>query len=390
MKPLAFMVLLALTASAPAQQIPERDINAAAKALQSATTLDTNKYNPRAPLSPCELRPLQRPIFKMSVKLADALTAAKTYSAAQQGLALIILQDGKVLHESYEAGANPKTLTASASMMKSLLALTIGIAVQKKLIGSIDDPVGLYLSEWKDDPRGKITLRQFLTMSSGLKLYSFADPSGDSLKLLLSTDINAVALRHPLQDAPGAVFRYNNANSQIAGIVIDRQARKMGYRDFRDFIQRELWCPLGNGAGELWLDREGGNPHYFAGLHASAEDWTRIGELIRNEGRVGKRQVVPAQWIAEMLRPSVNNPNYGLQVWLGSPPDGKRRYSAENPIAITHSEPYMANDVLFFDGFGGQRVYVVPSKGITIARTGFTNMAYDDAVIVNAVLKGLE
>ena len=87
-----------------------------------------------------------------------------------------------------------------------------------------------------------------------------------------------------------------------------------------------------------------------------------------------------------MARPSKANANYGLQVWLGSPWAAQRRYSAENPILITHSAPYLADDVLFFDGFGGQRVYVIPSRGITIARTGFTNLAYDDAVIVNAVL----
>ena len=390
MKRVTSLALLAFTTGAAAQPIAERDIKAAGAALQSATTLDTQKYNPRAALTSCPGNALPRLTYKMSGKLGDALTAAKTYSTEQKGIALIILQGGRVLHESYEAGATAQTLTASASMMKSVLALTTGIAVKKKLIGSIDDPVGLYLSEWKDDPRGKITLRHFLSMSSGLKLYSFADPSGESLNLMLSTDINAVALRNPAQDAPGTIFRYNNANSQIIGMVIDRQARKKGYRDYRDFLQRELWCPLGNGEGELWLDRDGGSPHYFAGMHASIEDWARIGEVIRNKGRVGKKQVVPATWIAAMARPSVNNLNYGLQVWLGSPPDGKRRYSPDNPIAVRHSAPYLANDVLYFDGFGGQRVYMVPSKGITIARTGFTNMAYDDAMIVNMVLKGLK
>jgi CubicO group peptidase (beta-lactamase class C family) len=390
MRRLAFLIALAFTTSAVAQPVAERDIKAASAALQFATVLDTQKYNPRAALTACTTKALPRPTYKMSAKIADALATAKTYSMEQKGIALIVMRGGKLIHESYAAGANAKTLTASASMMKSVLTLTVGIAVQKKLIGSIDDPVGLYLSEWKDDPRGKITLRQFLTMSSGLKLYSFADPSGDSLNLLLSTDINAVALRNPAQDAPGSIFRYNNANSQVVGMVMDRQARKKGYRDYRDFLQREFWCPLGNGAGELWLDREGGSPHYFAGMHASVEDWARIGELIRSKGKVGKKQVVPAKWIAEMARPSANNPNYGLHVWLGSPANGKRRYSPDNPMAVAHSAPYKANDVLFFDGFGGQRVYVVPSKGITIARTGFTNAAYDDAVIVNAVLKGLE
>jgi CubicO group peptidase (beta-lactamase class C family) len=390
LKRFALLALLALTSNAFAQPVAERDIKAAGTALQNATILDTQKYNPRAPLAACKAKPLPSTARKLPAKLADSLKAAEAYSDAQKGVALVILQGGKTVHASYDAGANGNTLTASASMMKSVLALTVGIALDKRLIGSVDDPVELYLPEWKNDPRGKITLRQFLTMSSGLKLFSLSDPAGEGVNLLLSTDINAVALRNPPQDAPGTVFRYNNVNSQLVGIIVDRQARKKGYRDYRDFLERELWCPLGNSAGELWLDRENGNPHYFAGMHASIEDWARLGELIRQKGKFGRKQIVSAKWIAEMSRPSALNPNYGLHVWLGAPADGKRRYSPESPIAVPHSAPYLANDVLFFDGFGGQRVYVIPSKGITIARTGFTNLAYDDAAIVNLVLGGLE
>lgn len=68
----------------------------------------------------------------------------------------------------------------------------------------------------------------------------------------------------------------------------------------------------------------------------------------------------------------------------------KRRYNQKNPIAVTHSAPYLADDVVFFDGFGGQRVYIIPSAGITIVRTGQVNFEYDDAKIVNLVITALE
>jgi CubicO group peptidase (beta-lactamase class C family) len=44
---------------------------------------------------------------------------------------------------------------------------------------------------------------------------------------------------------------------------------------------------------------------------------------------------------------------------------------------------------LFFDGFGGQRVYVVPSRSLVIARFGEVDMTYDDSIIVNALVQGL-
>lgn len=319
----------------------------------------------------------------MSVTKRAALDRAQAYSTEAKGLALLVIQNGQVIHEGYAAGVTRTTLTASASMMKSVVGLVTGIAVNKRMITSIDDPVRLYINEWQDDPRGLITVRHLLTMSSGLAPSDFA-------RLLMSSDVNAVALETPRAEAPGQTFAYNNANSQILGLIIDRQARKHGYRSFADLLQRALWCPLGNGPAQLWIDREGGSPRFYGGLHASIQDWARIGELIRNHGRANGQQIVPRKWIADMSAPSATNPAYGYQMWLGGAWAAQRRYSATNPITVPHRAPYKAKDVVFFDGFGGQRVYVIPSKHITIARTGFTNLQYDDSIIVNLVLDSLK
>jgi CubicO group peptidase (beta-lactamase class C family) len=59
-------------------------------------------------------------------------------------------------------------------------------------------------------------------------------------------------------------------------------------------------------------------------------------------------------------------------------------------VGVTHSAPYLADDVVFFDGGGGHRVYVVPSRRLVIVRTGATiRPDWDDAVLPNAILAGL-
>jgi CubicO group peptidase (beta-lactamase class C family) len=59
-------------------------------------------------------------------------------------------------------------------------------------------------------------------------------------------------------------------------------------------------------------------------------------------------------------------------------------------VGATHSAPYLADDVAFFDGGGGHRVYVVPSRRLVIVRTGTVNRAdWDDAALPNAILAGL-
>jgi CubicO group peptidase (beta-lactamase class C family) len=114
----------------------------------------------------------------------------------------------------------------------------------------------------------------------------------------------------------------------------------------------------------------------------------RVGRLILEQGRVGEDQIVPASWIAEMTKPAATNPNYGLQVWLGSPPGRERRYN-DRTVKALHSEPFATNDMIYIDGFGGQRVYIVPSQELIIVRTGEAVFDWDDAVIPNAILRGL-
>jgi CubicO group peptidase (beta-lactamase class C family) len=113
-----------------------------------------------------------------------------------------------------------------------------------------------------------------------------------------------------------------------------------------------------------------------------------VGRLIMNHGKVGDDQVVPAQWIEQMTTPSPNNPNYGIQIWLGSPPGTARKYN-DNAMKAFHSEPFVAPDMIYIDGYGGQRVYMVPSQDLIIVRTGEAHMDWDDAKIPNAILRGI-
>jgi CubicO group peptidase (beta-lactamase class C family) len=265
--------------------------------------------------------------------------------------------------------------------------MMVGAAIRDGLIKSVDDPVGLYLNEWKDDPRGKITLRQLLTMTSGLHNASMSKNEMDAFNLMLG-DVTGAALDAGLDGPPGT-FNYNNVNPQIAGMALSRVLAKAGQGRYADYLSKSLWCPLGNADATLWPEKQGGEPRYFAYLDASVRDWAKVGLLIQDQGQFGGKQVLPADWIAEMGKASAGNPGYGLLLWRGSPWVPQRRYSKEVAMTVPHSAPYLAEDVLFLDGFGGQRVYVVPSAKLVIARSGEVSMTWDDAVLVNLALKGM-
>lgn len=380
---LLWLPLVALaSACAPAERAPAATATRTVPASAEPTVLDVEAYRPQLPLKSCKVAKLESDTRPVSPALREALVAAQAYSDSAGGLSLLVLRDGRVVHERYNPPAGPRSQTASASMMKSVLGLVTGIAVEKGLIGSTGDALDGYLPEWRSDPRGKITIGQLLTMSSGLAPSDFA-------AVVRARDTAEVALATPLAQKPGEAFNYNNIVSVLIGTIIDRRARGAGYGGFAGFMQREFWCPIGNEDASLWAD-PAGRPRFYAGLHATGRDWARIGELLRKGGRAGGRQIVPPAWIARMMAPSSANPRYGYQLWLGGSWQPERLYSVHNPIRAKQSAPFLAGDTVFFDGFGGQRVYVVPSRGLAIVRTGFTALAYDDAPIVNGIVAALD
>ncbi len=318
------------------------------------------------------------------------LDDAYAYHRQRDGLVMIVAHRGRILREDYAPGIGPDSRFETASMHKSVMGLVYGAAIRDGAIGSIDDPVGTYIEEWAHDPRGSIPLRAFLSMASGLEFFTLSKSDWPALKLVMSNEVSATALGTKIEMPALTRFEYYNVNSQIAGIALDRALKRKGLGDYASYLSRALWQPMGGAGARLWLEHLGGDPRFFAGLQTTAQDWLRIGMVILRNGKVDDTQVIPAEWVATMTAPSPLNPNYGMQIWRGSPYQALRAYGPRTPVKIPHAEAYLADDVLFFDGFGGQRVYIVPSLDLVIVRIGRPRIDFDDSVIPNAVIRGLK
>ena len=112
-------------------------------------------------------------------------------------------------------------------------------------------------------------------------------------------------------------------------------------------------------------------------------------EVVDDADVVDGRQVIPREWLRQMTAPSPANAKYGLHLWLGSPHVPERFYNKNTPFGVKQSEPFAVDDVVFFDGGGGQRVYVIPSADLVIVRTGMPSPNWDDGIIPNIVLRDL-
>ena len=331
-------------------------------------------------------QPLPKATVEERALTVESLQAAMDYGAETGSDALIVWRGGRVQLEHYYEGADENTLTSTQSMHKSVVALLVGVAIAEGHIASADDPVSRYLPEWAEDERAGITIRQALRQDSGIDFPTFAFGSlGPMMGLLIGQDMRPTTLEQEAVEPPATNFEYNSINPLILGLVIENATG----RPYAEYLSEALWKPLGAGDAWVQMDSEGGMARSYCCLDIPARGWLRLGLLHLENGRANGRQVVPAEWIAAIRTPGPNNPNYGFFTWLGTEHVQQRVYNSKATLRGYHSEPFAADDVAYFDGFGGQRVYIIPSADMVIVRTGALATEWDDSRLPNLLLAGL-
>lgn len=318
-----------------------------------------------------------------------ALETAAAWADEHNTAALIVLHRGVVQLERYWRDIGPDSLFTGRAMTRSLLPPLFAIAMQEGAIQGLDDSVDRYLPEWRNDPRGRITLRQLLHNLSGLENLLLAgdpNPSSKNTQLSLSSDFHAAALSFELENPPGEFFALSNANAQLLGSVLEAATGEA----YENYLNSRLWAPLGAGTSELYMDRPGGMPAVYCCYRATPRDWLRYGAALATDGRVGDRQLWPAGWVKEMTTGSAVYANYGYQIWVGNPPTPNRPYNQAIAQGAPHGPPIQAAEVFFLEGGGYRTLYVMPELELVILRLGYFHPDWQTSTLPNLVLAGLD
>jgi CubicO group peptidase (beta-lactamase class C family) len=287
--------------------------------------------------------------------------------------ALYVLRDGKPIYERYGAGFGPDSKLISWSMAKSVTAVLTGFLVADGQL-SLDSPAPVAAWERSGDPRGAITLKDLLHMASGLEHVENGDPvwKGDTVEMLFGVgaqDMAGFAEAKPAAARPGELFNYSSATSVIlADILADTLTPSQNpeaRRDaMREFISGRLAEPLGMTSLTPEFDAHG---TMIGGsiMHATARDYAKFGEFLRNHGVVNGQRLLPETWMQFMLTPSANDAGYGGHIWLN-----RRRPAGADEALWPDRGP---NDLFACIGHQGQYIIVSPSQRVTVVRLGITN-----------------
>lgn len=260
-----------------------------------------------------------------------------------------------LIYEEYWGEHDKDKLGNSFSMAKSIVSLLIGVALDEDLIHSVDEPVANYLPEFNDEKKD-ITIRQILTMSSGLSWSeSYVSPFCDVAELYYDTDDRDLACnRRVIEEAPGVVYRYKSGDTQVLTYIIEAVTGM----SVSEYAAEKLWKKMGAESDALWslAGDENSTEKAFCCFYATSRDFLRLGKLINNNGSWKGEQLISETYIKEFkslapLKKGDGKPNnlYGFQYW------------------IYNGLPY---EVTYFRGMSGQYIISVPSRDLVIVRTG--------------------
>ncbi len=322
---------------------------------------------------------------------STALEAAADWAAEHNSAALLVLHKGVVQLERYWQGIGPDSPFTGRAMTRSLIPLLIAIAIEDGHIASVDDPVGRYLPEWSDDPRGVITIRQLLQNVSGLEnpgLTGDPTPGNKNNRLSLGSNMRKTALSFELEHEPGEFFQLSNVNAQLLGVLLESATGE----NYQDYMNRRLWAPLGAGPAIFYMDRPNGMPATYCCFRATPRDWVRVGAALSQDGQTGNQRLWAAGWVEEMTTPSAAYPNYGYQIWTGNPQGTVRPYSQgdSDGYGVPHGAPIAADRVYFLEGGGYRTMVVLPDHDLVILRLGYFHPDWQTSTIPNLVLAGIE
>ena len=272
----------------------------------------------------------------------------------------LILRGGRIVAEWGETRRADTTF----SVAKSYLALVAGIAIDRGLIRSLDDPVIGYAldGDFASPHNGAITWRHLLQQTSEWQgtLWDKPDSVDHNRQAGLTHDNRHKGTVRELQ-RPGNRWEYNDVRVNRLSLSLMQVFR----RPLPDVLREAIMRPIG--ASDAWdwrgyrnstvavdgkpMESVSGGGHWGGGLFISSRDHARVGYLVQRSGLWNGQRLLSEAWLRELATPCPVNPSYGLLWWLNT---GRK---------LVPSAPETS---LFALGGGQNVIWVEPTLDLTV------------------------
>ena len=306
-----------------------------------------------------------------------------TFLEATETTGLLVARDGVIVHESYQRGYDASARIASFSVAKPFVTTLVGIAIERGHIASTDDALDAYVPELASGGYAGVTIRQALTMTSGIAFdEAYDDARSDVMGLPIQVyamrrSVPAVLARLERARPPGLERAYASSDALALGVVVPRAVG----RPLAAFLEEALWVPAGMESDAAWNTDLHDDALAHAFLNATLRDYARFGRLVLHGGARDGRQIVPAAWIDDALR-ATDAPRSDA---------GAQPFGADFDLGYHWWLPDATEDDAVAIGIYGQYVYVHRGHGVVIVKTstdaGFAGREAETVAVLRAIAR---
>lgn len=285
------------------------------------------------------------------------------FMKSQRTSALVIVHNGQLRGEHYGLDFDKDGKWTSFSVAKSLTSTLVGAAIRDGAIRSLEDKVTAYIPDLKGSAYEDVTVRQLLTMTSGVRWNEdYEDPKSDVARFnehkpTPGMDATVSYMRTLPREAPaGSKWVYKTGETNLIGVLVSSATKK----PLAQYLSEKVWKPYGMERDASWL--LGSTGHEISGccFQAATRDMARFGMFILDGGLVAGKPVLPDGWLAQATtkQADIGSPGhgYGFQWW-------------------TYDDGSFAAKGIF-----GQGIFIDPKRKLVIASNGNWPKATDDAI----------
>ena len=243
------------------------------------------------------------------------------FMTAERVRGILVLQDGNIRLERYVSPHSLTTRWNSFSVAKSITSTLVGAAMKDGYIRSLDHPVTRYIKALRGSAYDQVTVRQLLTMTSGVKWNEdYIDINSDVARMYAQPpdpgfDMTVSYVRKlPREAPPGTKWVYKTAETNLVGVLVAEATR----RPLADYLSEKIWRPYGMERDAEWMIDDVGHEQGGCCLALTLRDSGRFGQFILDGARVGGKPIVPANWLSDATRTQVSTgrgSGYGFQWW---------------------------------------------------------------------------
>lgn len=301
----------------------------------------------------------------------------------------VILRGGYVV----ASWGEPDRVDMTHSVTKSFLSVVTGLAVDRGLVRSVDEPVHLsqaptyalrlqapsepgstygrpmFIDPWNTPHNRSITWDHMLRQVSDWEGTLWGKPEWADRP---AQDASTWTTR--ARNAPGSVYEYNDVRVNVLALA----ATNVWRRPLPEVLDELVMTPIGasrtwrwNGYDNAWITLDGravqvvsGGGHWGGGMFINAWDMARFGLLTQRRGMWGTQRILSEEWVTRSLTPTPAQPTYGYMNWFLNT---DRKWMPSAPAsAFGHV------------GNGTNLVFVAPEQDLVIVVRWIENRAIDE------------